>query len=370
MQKALYVGLDVHKATISVTAAEEGRDGDIRFIGPIPNTPTDIAKMAKRLSRKGHRLEFCYEAGCCGYVIFRQLKDLGHACTVVAPSKIPRRPGDRIKTDRRDSQKLAIMHRAGDLTPVWVPDEVHESIRDLVRVRLDALNQLRQSRSQLLAFLLRHGRSYTGGATTWTYKHRQWLTGQKFEQPAHQVVFQDYLEAVWAGEERRDELGKQLIEVTPLWSLNSFVEALRGLRGIEFLSAVTILAAIGDISRFETPRHLMAYLGLVPSEHSSGDSIRRGGITKTGNNEARRVLIEAAWCYRFPARIAQRKADVVVKLPKTIREISWKAQVRLCERYRRLLRKGKKSQVVTTAIARELSGFIWAIGQEVRPGMS
>jgi len=366
MQRILYIGLDVHKATISATIAEEGRDGPVRYLGVIPNTPNDVTKLASRLSKDGNRLEFCYEAGCCGYGIYRHLVELRHGCTVIAPSKIPSKPGDKIKTDRRDSQNLAILHRSGDLTPVWVPDETHEAMRDLVRARIDASMQLTRCRQQLLAFLLRHGRTFEA-ASHWTVLHRSWLAGQTFEQPAHQIVFQDYLEAIWTTQERRDALIKRITAMVPQWSLGPLVEALRGLRGIDLISAATFVAAVGDLSRFETPSLLMGYLGLVPSERSSGDTIRRGGITKTGNREARRMLVEAAWCYRFPARVAKDKAEIIVRLPKSVRDIAWKAQTRLCSRYRRLGAKGKKPTVVVTAIARELAGFVWAIGQEMRP---
>lgn len=366
MQKTLYVGLDVHKASISVTVAENGRDGPVTFMGAMPNTLIAVTKLAKRLGKDGHRLEFCYEAGCCGYVIYRHLIGLGHGCTVVATSMIPRKPGERIKTDRRDSQKLAILHRSGDLTRVWVPDEGHEAMRDLTRARVDASMQLMRARQQLLAFLLRHGRSYETGKH-WTQRHRSWLAGQTFDQPAHQIVFQDYLEAVWSAQERRDQLIGRITTMSADWSMGPIVEALRSLRGLDFVSAVTFVAAIGDLGRFETARQLMAYLGLVPSEQSSGERIRRGGITKTGNSEARRMLIEAAWSYRYPPRVAKEKAEIIVRLPKPVRDIAWKAQLRLCQRYRTLSAGGKKATVVVTAIARELSGFVWAIGQEVKP---
>ena len=362
-----FVGMDVHKATISISIAEDGRNGPVRFLGVIPNTPEEIAKMAKRLSRHGE-LDFCYEAGGCGYGIYRQLTALGHRCMVVATSMIPRKPGERIKTDRRDSQKLAILHRSGDLTPVWVPDATHEALRDLVRARVDATMHLMRARQQLLAFLLRHGRSYTIGKN-WTQRHRSWLAGQTFELPVHRIVFQDYVEAVWAAQERRDTLIDRIAEMVSTWSLGPLVEALRGLRGIDMISAATFIATTGDLSRFDSPRLLMGYLGLVPSEHSSGGNIRRGGITKTGNREARRMLIEAAWSYRYPARVAKEKAEILVRLPKIIRDIAWKAQTRLCARYRSLIAKGKKPTVVVAALARELAGFVWAIGQEMRLNM-
>jgi hypothetical protein len=202
-----FVGVDVHKATISISVAEDGRSGPVRFIGVIPNTPEAVGKMAKQLARHGE-LDFCYEASGCGYGIHRQLTGFGHKCTVAAPSMIPRKPGERIKTDRRDSEKLAILHRSGDLTPVWVPDTTHEALRDLVRARVDASMHLMRARQQLLAFLLRHGRSYPTGKH-WTQRHRCWLAGQTFQEQAHGIVFQDYLETVWTAQERRDTFARR-----------------------------------------------------------------------------------------------------------------------------------------------------------------
>lgn len=337
----------------------------MRFIGVIPNTPEAVHKMAKQLARRGE-LHFCYEASGCGYGIYRQLTGMGHKCTVAAPSMIPRKPGERIKTDRRDSEKLAILHRSGDLTPVWVPDTTHEALRDLVRARVDASMHLMRARQQLLAFLLRHGRSYPTGKH-WTQRHRCWLTGQTFQEQAHGIVFQDYLEAVWSAQQRRDALIERISAMVGRWSLGPLVEALPGLRGIDMISAATLIASTGDLSRFESPRLLMGYLGLVPSARSSGGTIRRGGITKTGNREARWMLIEAAWSYQYPPRIAKEKAEILIRLPKKIRDIAWKAQTRLCTRYRSMIAKGKKPTVIVAAIARELAGFIAAIGREMRP---
>jgi transposase len=239
-------------------------------------------------------------------------------------------------------------------------------MRDLVRARIDAMMQLMRARQQLLAFLLRHRRSYETGKN-WTLRHRRWLAGQAFEQEAHRIVFQDYVEAVWTAQDRRDQLEARIAAMLSNWSMAPLVEALRALRGVDLISAVIFVAAIGDLGRFATPRQLMAFLGLVPSEQSSGERVRRGGITKTGNREARRMLVEAAWSYRYPARVSMGKTDVVARQPKPIRDIAWKAQVRLCRRYQKLNASGKKPTVVVAAIARELSGFVWATGQEIKP---
>ena len=358
-----FVGMDVHKETISISVAEDGRSGPVRFIGVIPNTPEAVHKMAKQLTRHGE-LDFCYEASGCGYGIHRQLTRLGHRCTVAAPSMIPRKPGERIKTDRRDSEKLAILHRSGDLTPVWVPDTTHEALRDLVRARVDASMHLMRARQQLLAFLLRHGRSYPTGKH-WTQRHRSWLAGQTFQEHAHGIVFQDYLETVWTAQQRRDALIERISAMVGSWSLGPLVEALRGLRGIDMISAATFIASTGDLSRFESPRLLMGYLGLVPSEHSSGDSIKRSSLTKAGNIEVRRVLFQSAWSYRFPARVTKHKETMLSATDKDLRDVAWRAQVRLCKRYRRLISLGKKAPVACAAVARELATFIWEMGQIV-----
>ncbi len=363
----IYIGLDVHKASISVALAEDERGGEVRFLGEIENTKASISALLKRLSKKYEVLDFCYEAGCCGYNIYRQIVEAGHLCIVVAPSRIPMASGDKVKTDRRDAQRLAVLHRAGDLTAVWVPDREHEAMRDLVRARMDAMNHLMRSRQQLLAFLLRHDRVYESGRTYWTYRHRHWLAKQQFDEFAQNIVFQDYVEAVWYGLERREALDRQIQELVPQWSLGYLVEALRSFRGLDWVSASTFVASVGDLTRFDTPAQLMSYLGLTPSEHSSGGKRYRGGITKTGNREARRMLVEAAWCYRYPARVAQEKSDVLVKQSKVVRDLAWKTQTRLCKRYRQLSNRGKKSTVVATAIARELCGFIWALAKELHP---
>ena len=364
-QLITYIGLDVHKETIAVALAEAGKRSEVREYGKIANTPAAVKALVAKLARNGHELRFCYEAGPCGYGIQRQLTASQHDCIVVAPPLIPRRPGERIKTDRRDAINLAKLHRAGELTPVWVPDAAHEAIRDLVRARLAAVRTLRQARQQLSGFLLRHGHHYNRPA--WTLMHRRWLAGLRFEHAAHHIVLEDCIAAIEAATARRDRLEAHIAAALPDWSLAMVVRALQALRGMALVAAATLVAELGDITRFANPRQLMAYLGLVPSEHSSGGTRRQGGITKAGNGAARRMLIEAAWSYRFPARISREQLLRQEGLAKPIRDTAWKAQERLCRRYRKLARAGKPPTVVVAAIARELAGFVWAIARQARP---
>jgi transposase len=363
-QHIIYVGLDVHKDTIAVAFAEAGKRGEVREHGKVLNTPAAVKTLATKLARDECSLRFCYEAGPCGYGIQRQLSEAGHECVVVAPSLIPRKAGERIKTDRRDAINLAKLHRAGELTPVWVPDPAHEAIRDLVRARLAAVRSVRQARQQLSGFLLRHGRHYNRPA--WTLMHRRWLAGLSFEHAAHYIVLEDCIAAVEAATARRDRLEAHIEAALSDWSLTPVVKALQALRGLALVAAATLVAELGDISRFANPRQFMAYLGLVPSEHSSGSTRRQGGITKAGNGAARRLLIEAAWSYRFPARIGRDLLLRQEKLSKPVRDIAWKAQERLCRRYRKLGHAGKLKTVITVAIARELSGFVWAIAKQTQ----
>src|SRR3954467_15324171 len=359
----VYVGLDTSKLKISVAVAAAGRDGEGRFFGDIDSTPEAVERLVRKLAQRHQRLFFAYEAGPTGYGLQRQIAALGHGCAGVAPSLLPRRPGERIKTDRRDATNLAKLHRAGELTPVWVPDPAHEAIRDLLRARLAAVRGLRQARQQLSGFLLRHGHHYNRPA--WTLIHRRWLAGLKFEQAVHHIVLEDCIAAVEAATARRDRLEAYIKAALPEWSLARVVHALQALRGMAVVAAATLVAELGDITRFANPRQLMAYLGLVPSEHSSGGTRRQGGITKAGNGAARRMLIEAAWSYRFPARIGREQLLRQEGLTKPIRDTAWKAQERLCRRYRKLALAGKPPTVVTTAIARELAGFVWAIANQV-----
>ena len=367
MKQHLFIGLDVHKHSISVGCAEDGREGQVVFLGKIGNNPVEVESLLRKLSTRNEALDFCYEAGPCGYGIYRQIVAAGHACRDVAPTKIAIAPADRVKTDRRDAQRLAVLHRSGELSAVWVPDKKHEAMRDLIRARLEAVKQLTVTRHQLSAFLLRHGRHYAPNRKPWTKIHSRWHGTQSFDEPAQQIVLQDYIEAVWTAADRRDAMARRIEEMVPDWSLCEFTYGLRCFRGLDLISAATLAANIGDIGRFDNPRQLMSYLGLTPSEYSSGNTIRRGGITKTGNKDARRMLIEASWSYRFPAKVSQHKARVLELQPKCVRDLAWKTQERLCKRYRYLQARGEKSTVIVTAVARELSGFVWALGQEMRP---
>jgi len=362
-----YIGLDVHKETIAVAVAEEV-GGEPRYWGEITNRPEEVRRLLRRLDGLGQRLRFCYEAGPCGYDLYRQLAEAGYACAVVAPSLIPRKPGQRVKTDRRDCLSLARLDRAGELTPVWVPDAAQEALRDLSRAREDMMILDKQLRQRLGGFLLRHGRRYRG-RSAWTQAYWRWLEGERFDSPYQQIVMEEYAEAVRAAQARLAGLEKQLHEAAEDWSLGEAAKALTALRGIKLTAAITLLAELDDISRFENPCQLMGYVGLVPSESSSGTRRRQGALTKAGNPHARRMLFECAWAYRFPARRTrpiQRRAE---QASPAVQAISWKAQKRLCGRFRRLSERGLIPAKTVTAVARELCGFIWAVVREVqRPG--
>jgi transposase len=361
-----FVGFDTSKLKHAVAIAEAGRGGEIRYLGEIASAPATVDRVIAKLARRYDRLHFCYEAGPTGYGLHRQIEALGHECMVVAPALIPRKSGERVKTNRRDAVTLARLFRAGELTPVWVPDATHEAVRDLARARQAASEDLRRKRQQLLSFLLRHGRIFSG-RQHWTLAHRRWLAGQKFEHPAQQIVFQDGVDAIEDALARLRRLEEQLAAVVPSWSMAPVVEAYQAMRGASFLVAVTFAAEIGDVRRFDNPRQLMAFLGLVPRERSTGDTVRRAGLTLAGNRRARRVLVEAAWSYRHPARVSETLRTRLDGLPKPVRDIAWKAQIRLCGRYRRLSAGGKKLPVVIAAVAREMAAFLWAIGRQVAP---
>lgn len=365
MTKVRYVGLDVHKDSIVIAVAEAGR-APARHIGEFPADWHAVEKALKRLARGGFRLEICYEAGPTGYGLHRRLSAAGYHSQVVAPSLVPRKAGQRVKTDRRDASKLAHCLRAGDLTPVWVPDEETEALRDLERARDDAKKAEKRAKQQLGKFLLRHGRRWDG-ASNWTQKHFEWIRRQSFEHEAQQRVLRDYLKAVEDATERVKRLTKDIEELIHQSALAPLVVALQALRGVATISSAVIAAEIGDLRRFDTAGEFMAFVGLVPSEHSSGGRTRRGSITRTGNRFVRRILVEAAWHYMHPAQISRALRTRNAKASEEVRQIAWKAQKRLHRKFRHLLyEKHKKPQVAVTAVARELAGFIWAIGQQER----
>lgn len=361
---AVFVGLDVHKDSIAVATCGSARSDEPVFVGPIGPRECDVDKMVRRLQSKASRLVFAYEAGPCGYVLHRSLTAKGLECIVVAPSLIPRKAGDRVKTDRRDAVQLARLLRSGDLTPVYVPKVEDEAIRDLSRAREDAVIDLKSARQRLKSFLLRLGLHYVGRAN-WNDAHRRYLARVVCPTPAQQIVFQEYLRAVDDHAERLKRIEEHLAELLPGWRLSPVVEALQALRGVQQITAITTVAELGDLTRFDSPRQLAAFLGLTPSEYSSGESRRQGGITKSGNAHARRALVEASWAYRHPAKVSEAIQKRLEKLPKPIQDIAWKAQVRLCKRFRRLIARGKNPNVAVTAIARELAAFMWAIAREV-----
>ena len=359
-----YVGLDVHKKSISVAVADEGRENTPRYIGQIENNMDQLNKLFRKLVSKGAELSCVYEAGPCGYSIYRYLKGNGIDCAVIAPSKIPRKSGDRIKNDRRDALSLASLHRSGELTPVYVPNCEDEALRDLVRAREDAQEALRKIKQQLGAFLLRHDFIYTG-KSKWSSAFYNWLSDISMEHYAQQITLQQYIKTVEYCTNNVKLFTEQIGEVTKESRLQPLIEGLQAMRGVSLITAVTIAAELGDLTRFEKPSELMSYLGLIPSENSSGPTIRRGSITKTGNGHVRKALVESAQSYRFPARISRVIRKRQEGLSEKVCSIAWKAQVRLCARYRRMTNNGKKSNLVKTAIARELAAFSWAIAHEI-----
>ncbi len=360
----VYVGMDVHKDSISVSYAASDLTGPPEFVGPIGTRKRDIDKMIRRLQSKASHLVFAYEAGPCGYVLYRHLTSKGFDCRVVAPSLIPKRAGDRVKNDRRDSMELARLLRSGDLAPVYVPSIEDEAIRDLCRARDATRITLKAAKLRLKSFLLRLGMHYTGRAN-WSDAHRRYLATVACPTPSQQIVFQEAVLAVDEQNERMHRIEHELRDLATSWRLYPVVESLQALRGVQWVVAMTVVAELGDLTRFDNPRQLAAFVGLTPSEHSSGPKRRLGGITKAGNSRARRVLVEGAWSYRFPAKVSAQIQARIERLPKAVQDIGWKAQVRLCKRFRRLKARGKNSNVVVTAIAREMLAFMWAIAHEV-----
>ncbi|MDH5206579.1 MAG: IS110 family transposase [Hylemonella sp.] len=366
MTKILYVGMDVHADTIAVAVAE--RDGEVRSHGVVPNGVESIRKLVGKLGG-AKRLRVCYEAGPTGYALYWQLAALGVACEVIAPSLIPRKPGERVKTDRRDAEKLARCYRADELTAVWVPDADHEALRDLVRAREAAKKDQLKARHRLSKFLLRHAQRPPQGVKAWTKKHLEWVHAKvRFEQPALEATLADYLHEVEHAAERIVRLEKAIDEAVAQAParMRAVIEALQALRGVAQTTAATIVAELGSLSRFPSPKQLMSYAGLTPSEHSSGNRIQRGPITKSGNAHLRRVLVEAAWAYQHRPNVSGflLRRQKKLALSDEVKRIAWKAQLRLSGRYKKLTARGKNKNETVTAIGRELLGFVWAIAVE------
>jgi transposase len=359
-----FVGLDTHKMTIAVAIADEDRASEVRYYGQIVNEPAAVAKLVKKLTVKYNKLFFCYEAGPCGYGLHRQITGLSHDCTVISPGHTPTKKAVTIKNDRRDALALARLHRAGDLTPIWVPDEAHEAMRDLVRARISAMETLKKHRQHLQGFLLRHGRIFPG-KTHWTKTYIRWIRELTFTHPAHHILIAESLAVIQDSMDRQRRLEEQIVTLLPAWTLAPVVQAIQAMRGISQIAAVILVAEIGDFNRFSHPGQLVSYLGLSPSEHSSGSRVIRGPITKAGTARGRRVMIEGAWSYRLPARVGEGLAERHIGLPKEVLDIAWKAQVRLCHRYRTMNARGKHKNIIITAIAREMACFIWSIARTV-----
>lgn len=360
-----YIGMDVHKDSIDIAIAESGEQGEVRHFGTIPGDLASLDKTLRKIRSNGITLHLVYEAGPCGYVIYRHLFDQGLDCIVVAPSLIPKRSGDRVKTDRRDALKLARLHRAGELSPIYIPDTEDEAIRDLVRARTDARQAQARARHQLKAFLLRAGIHYQG-KTSWTPAHMRWLSEIQMPHPAQHVTFQEYIKAVEEPTLRIIRITEHIHHLVQSWHWRPVVKALQALRGVQMITAVTLIAELGDLSRFDKPRQLMHFLGLTPSEYSSGPKTHRGTITKTGNTHARKALIEAAWHYRWPPRVSRIILLRQQKLHASINTIAWEAQLRLYRRYKTLRARGKCSQKAVVAVARELAAFVWAIARQAQ----
>ena len=359
----VFVGMDVHKESIELATADER---EARHYARIGGDAASVDRAVRKLRSVHRELVFVYEAGPCGFWIYRRLAAQGLSCLGVSPSMTPRRAGDRVKTDRRDALMLARLARAGELEPIYVPDAIDEAIRDLVRAREDAVCNERQARQRLQALLLRNDIRYAG-RTAWTQAHRRWIAGLKLPHPAQQIAFEEYVQTVQEAGARVLRLGASIQAQLEPWRWRPLVQALQALRGISVIHAVRIVAELGDLTRFVSPRKLMGYLGMIPSEDSSGARRRQGSITKAGNSSARRALIEAAQAYAHPARVSWVIARRQTGLTQSTTDLAWKAQLRLCARFRRLAARGLPRNKVVVAIARELSGFVWAIGQNVKP---
>lgn len=358
-----YVALDVSKEKIAVAVADEGR-GPARYLGEIPNQVEYIRKVLRKIGDFS-QMEVCYEAGPSGYVLKRQLESIGVKCIVVAPSLTPKQPGNRVKTDGRDAVRLAELLRAGELTEVWTPGEEDEALRDLVRAREDAKEDLLRAKHRMLKFLQRHGIEEPAGVRPWSAKYCAWLKKLQFASGALQTTFEEYRLAIEEIEGRLKRIEDEMHRHAETSVHAPVIKALQTLRGVKEVAAVTLVAEVGCFSRFRKATQIMSYGGIVPSEYSSGSEVRRGSITKSGNSHLRRILIECAWSYRYKAHMSEAIRKRQEGQPASVRAIAWKAQVRLCQKYRNLVSKGKSGSIAVTAVARELLGFIWAIAREV-----
>lgn len=360
-----YVGLDVSKAKIAVAIADEGRDAP-RFWGSIPHTKEAIRKLMQKLSGKEEvTLEVCYEAGPTGYALYRWLLEMNISCAIVAPSLIPKRPGDRVKTDKRDALRLAQLFRAGELTSVYVPTPEDEALRDLVRAREDAKEDLARHKQRLGKFLLRHQLSDPKGSTPWTHANEAWLDTLQFTNACHRLTFQEYRHAIWETKERLKRYEQEMDVQTEVSEQAPLIQALQALRGVAMITSITLGSEIMSITRFRSASSFMSYCGLVPSESSSGETRNQGSITKAGNAHIRRVLIESAWSYRYSPAVKRKMRERISGLPPEVQAIAWSAQQRLHKKYKVLMRKGKQRGTIAVAIARELAGFVWAIAIEI-----
>jgi transposase len=362
--RTLCIGMDVHKDASAVASVAQDHGAEVTSLGTFGTRQCDIDQLLRNMPSTAKHLLFISEAGPCGSWLSRYLTQKGYDGWVVAPSLLPKKAGDRVTTDRRDAMPLARLARAGDLTAVDVPQVADEAIRDLSRAREETLRDLKAAKVRLKAFLLRHDIRYTGRAN-WSPAPLRWLAEVVCQTPAQHIVFQEYVRAVTEHTERLQRLDQALQEHVTAWRLPPVVEALQALRGVQCPVAVTTMAELGDLTRFDTPRALMKFLGRIPSAYSTGERRRQGAITTAGQTPARRALVEGAWAYRYPAQVRRHRQLRLEKHPKAIQDISWKAQVRLWKRYRTLLARGKHANQVVGAMARELVGFLWAIAKEM-----
>ena len=360
----IFIGLDTHKEFTEVVSIADSRDASHACLGRVQSTRQGITALARRLTSRHPKstLHFVYEAGPCGFWIYRLLTSLGHICYVVAPSLIPKKPGERIKTDKRDAIKLARLMRANELSPIYVPHADDEAVRDLSRAREAACHDLKRAKHQLKSFLLRNFIAYQGSAN-WGPKHRRWLAELVLPHPAQQIVLQEMIHTLNERTQRLNNLDNELAHIASQWRFYPVVKAIQAMRGVSMIIATGLICELGDLTRFDHPSKLMAYIGLVPSEHTSSDKRRLGSITKMGNTRARRLLVEGAHSYRYPPKVSVEMEKRQAGLPQPIKDIAWQAQRRLCRRYQRLMHRGKNRNVVVVATAREMVAYLWEIIQ-------